>query len=202
MAPVIILEFFARSPAHREVMQLAVHDHLRILPEVFSPTKAESAAFLARLIDGVAPFDPLAEQGVRWRAHYSSVEADCCYGRVSLIEARQTSPTAESREWAERFASELMAKALCSSTLLLQGCEVRGLLGGSRFTRAILAAPDFARLAALQRADLLDVGRLGEVVESLDAGAAAERYCEGSWKALIQACRQDARYAPVLSGSA
>ncbi len=177
-------------------MEAEMRSFLTTVPSVF----ASGPDFLRRLIDGSRPPESEEESCARLRASFLSVRGDSCYGNLHIYSLDMVSATREDCELTDQLCGELMKRGLCSSILLRRGCERKGFFG-TRFSSAIVASPDFAKLAVLKRLELLDVSRLGIVVETLVPSAKHERYCENKWQALLAECKADPRFVPVIARS-
>lgn len=195
VAPLAIVEFFCRSPAQRQALEAAASSFLAEVPEVLGPQQERE--FVEKLIENPSALSR-DEFAAKLHAQFLMVSADSCYGRLSIFDASMGRPDKEDWVRAECLCVSLLERGLCSSVMLRQGCERKGFFG-KRTASAIVAPPDFAKLAVLKRLERLDASRLHAVVEGLDALAKHERYCEDTWQALAAACEADHRFASVLS---
>lgn len=201
IAPLAIAELFCCSPQRRREMEVKLSEHLAQVPHAALPPP--DAEFLAAvMIEGKLP-DPVWVEAAsrRLQAQFLTTREDSCYSHLSVFSRSKAAPTEEDWGLAEKLGVELIDKGLCHSVFLRQGCESKGFFG-KRVSSAIIASPDFAKLAALKWFDQLDASGLPAVADKLDSKAAHARYCENAWKALMVECKADPRFASVLAKSA
>ncbi len=171
-------------------METEMRSFLLTIPRVGMPNREPLTKLLKATI--LVQEEPVATL----QAQFLTVGEDSCYGQMSIFAMSMNNPTKEDWELSEQLGGDFMGRGLCSSVMLRQGCKSKGFFGAG-FTSAIIAAPDFAKLAALKYLGKMNVSGLPDTVEKLHSLPEHERYCEIKWKALVAECKADPRFALV-----
>lgn len=189
IAPLAIVQLFCSSPERRLKREAELREFLLGFEEISLSSGS--------LLDGLTIEVPTEKERVpSIYADFLKVESDSNYGDISLFPISMVSAREQDIDFVESFTERLLYMRLCDTVVLLRGCMKKRLW--SRWVPAIVASPDFARLAVLKRLDKINLAGLPNVVGLLDAAARHERYCEDSWKRLQLDCSSDSRYAEVL----
>lgn len=199
ISPLANAELFCRSSEQRCEMQEELSRYLEQTSTVaLPPPQAELLAMHAGEREPAPAW--LDNAASKLQAQFLTVGEHSCYGKLSISSPNVTKPTGEDWELSEKVGLALIEKRLCHSVVLKQGCESKGFFGKS-LSPALVASPDFAKLAILQWFNLLDRSGLPQIVDKLDSAAAHQRYCESKWQGLLAECKSDPRFAPVLAKS-
>lgn len=165
-----------------------------------STVYAQAPNNLQRLVEG-NPHEPTRAEPNMLRISPLLVGADSCCGEIYVFPMNMVNAPDKEWELAEQLCADLLTRRLCSSVILSRGCKRTGLFG-QRFAPAVVAPPDFAKLAVLKHFGLLNVSALGQVAKVLESSAKPEKYCEEMWAGLADECKVDPRFAPGFAKAA
>jgi hypothetical protein len=192
IVPPVIVDLFCRSPEHRREMELVIWDALASIGGVYMP----EPSYLDKLmIEGDASV--LDSAVGKLSAQFLMVRDDSCYGQLDITGECLTRTTNE--EWLvlNQICDQLLQRSLSISILLQRGCERKGMFG-KVISPAIMASPDFARLAILRTLGRLDLSKLSFVVPELDMAAKHETYCLETWRSIADSCEKDSRFKVLV----
>ncbi|MCQ4167728.1 hypothetical protein [Tahibacter harae] len=195
ISPLASMEIFATSAAVRRERERSLLSHLAASSNV-SLANIYPNEFMRSMIENRRPHFELRE-AANLTTSLLKVAENSCYGRIRFFSVRGERPMES--DWSS--ANDLCVKALdagyCDSVMLVRGCSTKWFFG-SRWSRAVIAVADVAKLAVLSNLDLLQYGRLEEVLGMLDFSGKPSRYCKKGWSKVVRECRDDPRFRNLL----
>lgn len=189
------MALFLKTPEERLDRMQALTDHLRSLTYL-CPHSLYPEEFYRCLIRGGVPSYEQRENA-RLKVSKLTVPARSLYGELGVCSVDSSNPGESDWPLANELCKDVLSRGLCDSVTLVRGYSRKGLFG-TRYSRAVLASPDAARLAILHWFGLLLEDRLDLIIHHLDFSAAPELFVRSLWRRLVRECREDARFSIVV----
>lgn len=195
ISPLARIEIFAPSAAARKDRELSLKVYLSSL-SLMDLSSIYTDEFSNSLMEKRRPNFEVREDA-SLAISLLSVPEWSCHGSVSISPVRIGHPRASDWGDVSELCRDALDRGLCDGAILNRGCSKRFLFV-TLYSRAVVATPDFSKLAVLSGLDLLREERLGALISTLDRSGASLVYCEKKWSDIVHECRKDPRFASVV----